>query len=78
MYILFGEEDVTELCDLVVGEYETNAYTVEQVVEAFRRDIGESVADKNVARRMEHRLVFLQSMALLAGYEALPPVAEEF
>jgi hypothetical protein len=78
MYILFGEEDVTELRDLVVGEYETNAYTVEQVVEAFRRDIGESVADKNVARRMEHRLVFLQSMALLAGYEALPPVAEEF
>jgi hypothetical protein len=78
MYILFGEEDVTELCDLVVGEYETNAYTVEQVVEAFRRDIGASVADKNVARRMEHRLVFLQSMALLAGYEALPPVAEEF
>ena len=78
MYILFGEEDVTELCDLVVGEYETNAYTVEQVVAAFRRDIGEPVADKNVARRMEHRLVFLQSMALLAGYEALPPVAEEF
>jgi hypothetical protein len=78
MYILFGEEDVTELRDLVVGEYETNACTVEQVVEAFRRDIGESVADKNVARRMEHRLVFLQSMALLAGYEALPPVAEEF
>jgi hypothetical protein len=78
MYILFGEEDVTELRDLVVGEYETNAWTVEQVVEAFRRDIGESVADKNVARRMEHRLVFLQSMALLAGYEALPPVAEEF
>lgn len=78
MYILFDEEDVTELRDLVVGEYETNACTVEQVVEAFRRDIGESVADKNVARRMEHRLVFLQSMALLAGYEALPPVAEEF
>jgi hypothetical protein len=78
MYILFGEEDVTELRDLIAEEYETNACTVDQVVEAFRRDIGESVADKVVARRMEHRLVFLQSMALLAGYESLPPVAEEF
>jgi hypothetical protein len=78
MYILFGEEDVTELRGLIAEEYETNAWTVEQVVEAFRRDIGESVADKNVARRMEHRLVFLQSMALLAGYGDLPPVAEEF
>jgi uncharacterized tellurite resistance protein B-like protein len=77
MYILFGEEEITELRDLIAEEYGTNACTIEQVVEALRRDIRESVVDKAVARRMEHRILFLQSLALLAGYEDLPPVARE-
>ena len=77
MYILFGEEEISELRDLIAEEYQTNTWTVERVVEALRRDIEASVTDKAIARRMEHRLVFLQSMALLAGYGDLPPVAEE-
>jgi len=67
MHILFEEESAVRLDELLGESHETAGWysvptVIQDVIRALRDDIREHVADGLVARRMEHRLLLLESL----------------
>jgi|SwirhirootsSR3_FD_contig_51_10066357_length_347_multi_3_in_0_out_0_1 hypothetical protein len=67
MHILFEEESAASLEELLAQEHETAGWysvpaMIGDVIRTLRAEIREHVADEAMARRMEHRLLLLESL----------------
>jgi hypothetical protein len=77
MHILFEEESAASLEDLLAQGHETAGWycvpaVIGDVIRTLRDEIRQHVADEAMARRMEHRLLLLESLtAAQAGGSSL-------
>jgi len=77
MHILLEEESAASLGDLLAQEHEMAGWysvpaLIGDVIQALRAEIRQYVADEAMARRMEHRLLLLESLtAAQAGGSTL-------
>ena len=67
MHILFEEESAATVEELLAQEHETAGWdsvpaVIGDVIRALRDEIRQHVADEAMARRMEHRLLLLESL----------------
>jgi hypothetical protein len=68
MHIVLGEEDIVGLADAMAREHdESRLYCVPtaiaEIIQYLRSEIRRHVADLVIARRLEHRLLLLESLA---------------
>jgi hypothetical protein len=67
MHILFEEESTASVEELLAQGDETAGWycvpaVIGDVIRRLREEIGQNVADEAMARRMQHRLLLLESL----------------